>query len=163
MYFRIKFLIVAMLLIYIFPVNVFAYEDVWTASFLAFDSKGQSYWTSENIVFDGNLSKEDKTKYIFTRLFKDSNKENVYTFPKGIEIYDVKFKGDLLILNISRDILYYSQGSYYEVILKNKIVKTALGIENINKVTLLIEGELANLSKGSTIYRVSEWDFMNIK
>lgn len=157
MVYKTRLAIIVMLLIYNFQTNVFACENIWEVSFLAFDSEGESYWISESVVFDSSLSKEEKTKYIFTRLFEGDSKQNIYTFPKGIDIYSVLFKDDLLIINISGNILYYNQGSYYETILKNKIVRTALNIKNINKVTLLIEGDIGQLRKGSMIYRVSHY------
>lgn len=156
MSFKYKFIIFMVILIYSFPFRVYAKN--WSLNFLAFDNYGTSYWVKEEISFDSCLSIEEKAEHLFNKLFSESIRENTYNFPKSISINSIIFIDDLLVLDVSEEILNYNGGSYNELILKSQIVKTALNIEGINRITLLIEGDIAQFKKGLLIYEISVWE-----
>lgn len=158
MNFNTKLIMLVIMLGFVFSsqTQVLAYEeDIWEVNFLAFDDQGESYWVVEKINFEFDMSKEEKAGRIFEVLFHGKSEPNFYNLPIGTKVHSTKFEDDLLIINVSGDILLYNYGSYYEVLIKDKIVKNALNISGVNRVTLLIDGEVAYLKKGLTIYEVS--------
>jgi|GEM_PF-6256255 len=156
----IKFMALILIIgfIYTVPTNVLAttVTNGDNVFFLAFDEQGENFWVVEKLDFEASLTREEKTKYIFEKLFKGKIEPNFYNLPSGIVLYDIEFQDNLLIISVSEDILRYNYGSYYEILIKNKIVKNALSIYGVDKVTLLISGNIAYLKKGLVIHEFSK-------
>lgn len=97
-----------------------------------------------------NTADTSNTDKIFEAFFND---EKIICIPKNTDLINTKIVSDHLFINVTKDILNYS-GSYYENILLSQIAKTALSIDGINYVTILVEGELVYFPEGHNVYKI---------
>lgn len=91
------------------------------------------------------------TDKIFEKFFND---EKIICIPKNTKLINTKIVFDHLFINVTNDILDYS-GSYYENILISQITKTAISIDGINYVTILIDGKLTYFPEGHNVNKIN--------
>ena len=138
--------------------NTFAQQGF---SYITYDGKGE-VWVRE-ILEDVKL-KDDESVSVDTGLCEYANVifsnlfscENAYFIPENIKILNIYDMKGHLILDVSLDINKYG-GTYYEKRLATQIIRNALDIDGINKVTLLIDGKLQALNEGTTIEEETFW------
>lgn len=112
-------------------------------------------WVEEELNLGDVDTEYEKAYVVISNLF---SVEGTSFIPKDIKILDTYLLEDCIVLNVSKDINNYG-GTYYEKRLIAQIVKNILGIEGVNKVTLLIDGEDVSLNEGIFIREVDEIDF----
>jgi spore germination protein GerM len=141
-------IIILILLLFIFPQRVYAKE--LNAFYIAYDEENEAYFYKESLELKDEIT-EKSICLIFNMLFKGTENANLYKFPEGTRALSADIKDDLLTLTVSSEILNYGGGSFYETILRDQIVKTALDIEGVGKVTLLIDNQTNALVEGLII------------
>jgi hypothetical protein len=97
-------------------------------------------------------SLEEKIIFLFENLFARAN-----FMPPDVKILSCEIDEGCLNLNVSDDILHY-YGSYTETRMISQIIKTALDIPHINRITLSVEGEVRPLLEGSLVFKAEKID-----
>lgn len=141
-----------MLFMFIFPQSIKA-DTVTRLYYFSYGADGQEYLGYTEFKFYSEFLPEEKAFVMFYTLFE--NYSDYYFVPSGVRIITVHELEGNLYLNVSGDIQDYSMGSSYEIRLAAQIVKTALSIDGIDTITLLIHGFEDYLPKGSSIERKS--------
>lgn len=141
-------IIILILLLFIFPQRVYAKE--LNAFYMAYTEEKEAFFYKESLEL-GNEITDKSICLIFNMLFKGTENAFIYKFPEGTKALKASLKGDLLTLTVSSEILNYGGGSFYETMLRDQIVKTALDIEGVRKVTLLIDNQTSALVEGMII------------
>ncbi len=148
---KIKAILLIIIIIFLFPQKVKAEKGY--VSYINFDENGNEIWATNELDLENNLSKEEISTKIFENLLNDKNEMFI---PEGTKLLTLVINDGHLVLNVSDEIKNYG-GCYYELCLKKQIIKTALSIPNINKVTLLIENSVEYLPEGSFIVNETSW------
>ena len=91
-------------------------------------------------------TKEELAFALFTYFFETVT----YAMPEGVRVLDVTLDNGHLILNVSEDIMQYG-GNTNEHALIAQMIRAALSLIGVEKLTLLIEGELRYLPEGRII------------
>ncbi len=71
------------------------------------------------------------------------------------EIRGICISGSDLIINVNKDFIYIG-GTYKEREVINKIVDVGFKYSEVEKVTILVDGEVRDSSEGLSLYRISE-------
>ena len=121
--------------------------------YLTYSPLGQADWHTEGITFHGPFTAEQQAYLLLDDFFTAGL---VSSAPRGVSVIGVKIEGDLLTVNLSRQILNYG-GTANENILLAQFLKTALDIPGIRKVTLLVDSFLRPLPEGSMIREATIW------
>ncbi len=127
-------------------------EPEYKMYYYTFDSDGRLHLADKSVkvVADG-LS--DAAFAVFERFFAD---EDISFKPDGVRVIGTDVRDGHLTLNVSSDINQYG-GAYYEVALKSQIIRTALNIDGVDAITLLIDGGVRTLAEGSVIRAETAW------
>lgn len=148
---KIKNIIFLILIAILFAFPQKAHAENYRVHYMAFDQENESIWITNNITIEGR-TKNEEIKLLFNILFIGSaGYPETYRFPKGTNALKATLTGDSLNLCVSPEILNYG-GSFHEQMIRSQIIKTALDIEGVNKVSLYINGEQPFLAEGSRIY-----------
>lgn len=153
---KIKLIILLILILMIFPMKVDA-EDIYSVYYFESDNFGNEYLKSDKYYFNENISVEEKSIILLENLF-NNNKIDIRYVPHGTKILDVIFFDGELIININNNIKSYGGGSNYEICMIKQILYTIFEIEDIKKITLLIDGNLDFFPEGSLIYQYTRHD-----
>lgn len=136
-------LILYFICVFYFTNTVSAYD----LYFIYYTDEVDEAWDIEKVYINKNLNLEGQIYKLFTKFF--NNPKNIYS-PKDVQVLDVTLIDDLLLINVSREIMNHG-GNFYTNALKKQIVRTALSIEQVNRVTLCIESETYLLPEGIAI------------
>ena len=139
---------IATLFIFIFPEPVTA-DTVTRLYHFSYTDYGREYLDYTEFKFYSRFLPEEQAFIMFYTLF--GNYSDYYFVPSDVRIIDVHELRGNLYLNVSGDIKNYNMSSSYELRLAAQIIKTALSIEGIDTVTLLIHGFEEHLPKGTFI------------
>ena len=125
-------LVVALLLIF-FSRQVGAQSaNIYNVSF---DESGAASFSAVVVELPETTSLEEYATALLMALFDKRNSPNFA--PPGTQILTLIINDSHLILNLSKDILSFGE-TYYEECLRRQIVETALGITDIDTVTVLV-------------------------
>lgn len=140
-------------LLFLFPQTIKAAE-YGNVHFYKITEDGNLEWADSEVEIPDGLTVNERAALIFTRLFEDAE---IPFIPDNVEILGVSVFDGCLGLNVSGDILNYG-GTYYEIHLRNQIIKTALSIPGISKVSLSIENLREHLTEGGIIKETTGWN-----
>ncbi len=148
---RLKLAVVVIILIFIFPQKVKAAEAGLVIKFKT--ENGIIKTEYEEIKILGNFTPNERAYLIFCNLFLPENE----FVPEGTRLLSTMIICDTLYVNVSSEIKNYG-GIYYEKHLMAQIVRTGLEINGVDKVTLLIDGEISLLNEGSLLYKATKYE-----
>lgn len=114
--------------------------------------------TYKEYSFYGDFAAAEKEFVLLSNLF-DNDNDMIQCIPKGIELIYTETINDELIFNVSKEIKSFGGGCAYEICLIKQILHTVFQVDEINKVTMLIEGDLNYLPEGSIINGYSREQF----
>lgn len=152
---KITILVIMLGILFLFPERVQAGQN-GHLHYYSPDGKGGLVWVEEEMGPDERAAAEERAFILFQAFFEG---EHVGFVPDGVRLLNVQSKNGVLYVDVSREILAYG-GSYYERCLISQIVRTALDMDGVDSVTLLIEGEVCALAEGSFIDGESKWTDM---
>ncbi len=139
-----KLAIILLALVFAFPQAVKA-EQVESVHYLKVIDNSIEKWEAKKLYFEDTASKDERTLSVFQNLF---SKEEGSFIPKDVKVLNVETKNKHLIINFSEEILNYG-GSYYEQRLLAQILKTAAYMEEVEKITICVNGKVAILPEGT--------------
>ncbi len=137
--------VIVTLIIFLFPQKVRAAQEVNLYYYTV--DRSEDIIKAEKIDFDRDMPGSEQAYAVFTKLF--TYPYNAY-IPDNTKLISVVLNDRVLILNVSEDILKYG-GSYNETRIKELILKNAFVLDEVDKVTLLVNGEYVPLPEGSEI------------
>lgn len=108
-----------------------------------------------------NLSLEGRIQEIFEKLL-DNEDDEMTLIPEGTILNKVIVIDYNLLLDFSKEFLGYG-GTMWEEGLIDQVLLTAFQYEEINSVTIAIDGEIKNLVEGTLIngYTRKKWEERN--
>ena len=147
---KLKVIAFTVFMIFASPQKVKA-SEMHSVYYFSYDENlRKEFLLKDEFEFYGRFTKEEKAYVLFSNLFSNTEK---YSFvPSNVKILNIFTLDNCLYLNVSRDIKSYGGGNSYEVRLRAQIVKTAVALPEIDKVTLLIEGISKHLPEGGLIF-----------
>lgn len=101
---------------------------------LRYDSSGELSWAQQKVEFHEEASQEERAK---TLIYASFGKNSPNFAPPDTKILTLLIHDDHLILNLSKQALSFGE-SYYEELIRRQITKTALAIDGIKRVTILV-------------------------
>ncbi len=146
---KLKILLPLIVLI-VFCNTDFAYsKDAFYIEKLLYNENDKNIWVKEYIYINKESNLIDKAYNVFFNLFKTSSNKDIYNFPENIKINKKYINDDILVLDVTEDILNYIGGSRQDIIYNDMLIKNAFNIDKkIKNIDLLINGEKTYLKNG---------------
>ncbi len=147
---KILMAILVLLFVLLLPQEVTAAEVHYIKIF-----DGEETWGVLEVLPDipapcesSEAQKNEQARKLFQAMF---DSRLVSFKPDNVLVLGATIEDEVLRLNLSKEILNYG-GAYYEERLTEQLKRTALSIDGVSKLILLIEGEEAPLSEGTEVY-----------
>ncbi|PKM50919.1 MAG: hypothetical protein CVV02_09385 [Firmicutes bacterium HGW-Firmicutes-7] len=117
-----------------------------------------------NVIEESNKKVEKSYEIIQQQNIKEvyeilMETQNFYVIPEGSILNKVVVLEDEVFLDFSKELLNYG-GNRWEEELVKILLDTAFSFENINYVTVAIDGEIKNLVEGTIINRYTRENWM---
>ena len=147
--------LILLILTLLFPQKAYCNENL-TLSLVEYNELGELNWRS---VEAAPLSSSHIRARIESTLkaLLAYEAQNVYIYPQNISILSIRYLFGCVSIDLSDDFNDFGGGSMVEQIYLAQIVKTLLDIEGVEKVTLLIDGQIGNTTEGIVIREVNSW------
>lgn len=110
-------------------------------------------WTNEKVLTTDD-SFDEQLDSFFLNYF---NSKNLICMPINTEFLDTYYNNGNLFINLSEDVLIHG-GTLYESVLLNQIFRTALSIDGVDTVTILINDSFICMPEGINTFFVTEYD-----
>jgi len=117
------------------------------------DENGFDVLKKEKYEFYNSLKTEDKIYILLKNLFNNSQSMINY-MPEGSKIISLSLENGELIINVNENVKNYGGGANFEIKFIEQILFNVFQFEDIENVTLLINGKVDYLPEGSVIYKM---------
>ncbi|NLL70675.1 MAG: GerMN domain-containing protein [Epulopiscium sp.] len=117
------------------------------------------------IPLETQMDEKEQISKTLQFLFKWSEEGDRYScIPQGTYIIDVSLEEGDCIINLSKEILQYG-GTYFEKMLSEQLLSTIFAFPQVQKMTLLIEGNHRPLTEGTELCNLERrhWEGQNKK
>ncbi len=129
--------------------------------FLRRENDKFSYLTPVSKEYQNNEDSEETVNQFIIDLFSYENNNKFYSeLPQGIKILSTTIDDGVLALNLSKEILNYSAKLKEEKMIE-QILFSINEINNVKKVSILIEGNKINLNEGNTFVLPKDINLIN--
>jgi len=125
-----------------------------------YDENNNIQYTMEEIDVNENLNVEQKVVVIFDKFFNRCDNSNINLIPEGTEFIAAKLNQNHLDLYVSSEIKSYGGGSAWELALVKAILDTAFNIDEVDTLTLYIDGKIDFLPEGTIIDNYRKEDYL---
>lgn len=156
--FRRKILITIIVSI-LMSIEVYGQQTNYIGSWRYDKDNNVEYYMKE-IIFVSEFTQQEKLMLIFDNFFKRCDNNEVNFVPKGTELLDIKLSEGHLEIYVDNDIKDYGGGSAWELALVDGLLMTAFTIEDVQEVTLYIDGIVDELPEGIRLDHYRKEDFI---
>jgi len=120
--------------------------------YMNFDADGNWFWESENYSAGEGLSGDETAYSALSRLL-----EIAACVPEGAKVTGAAVSGGLLRLNMSEE-TFNAGGCEAERVFAAQLLRTALSLPGVEKVTLMLDNRPVPLAEGTLIVGESGWE-----
>ena len=108
----------------------------------------------KQLTFIGDFSIKEYIHILLSNLFFDKDASYI---PSKIKILNIFFNDGNLTINFSKNSFNYG-GTYYELMFLKQIFLTCFQFKEVESITILIDGELKDLTEGSIVYKQTRFN-----
>lgn len=119
-----------------------------------------------HIIYENSEEKVEVSEIVMQQNMNDAykilmsrNEQDLYLIPEGSRLNKVIVLNDEVLLDFSEELLEYG-GTLWEEELIKQLLDTAFSFEEIQYVTITIDGEIKNFVEGTTINRYTRENWM---
>lgn len=139
-------------------IKVYGEETNYIGSWRYDEGNNIEYYMKE-IIFVSQFTVQEKRMLIFDNFFNRCDNE-VNFVPEDTELLDVKLYDGHLELYVSEAICDYGGGTAWEIALVDGILSTAFTLDDVEDVTLYIDGTVECLPEGTILDRYRKDDYI---
>lgn len=148
--------IIVIIILLIFPQKAYCSDSI-QISHMEYDADGSHSWKAEYIEINDDSYLFERVEIALYYLINRHSGGNSYPYGENIDILSLSYSYGCITVDLSEEFNGYGGGSFLEQVYLAQIAKTLLDMEGIEKVTLLVDGLLANTAEGIAVKEVISW------